>query len=334
MERVLPKQNETARPLDVDLVIGARSGDRAAFELLIAGRAERAFRTAMAIQGHEADARDATQEAYVKTWRDLPHSAMSSASMPGSVASSSTPVGAPAADAAAITFAKPRTHQSSARWTGWPMDPRDVSRTGRRIWICANEPTIDSPPTTALLLVLHHMDHRPVAQIPAAPTTTRATGTRPAPGTAIRPGEQAVGPTVDDLIADIRANTAYTSHDRDSTSPSTGTPERSGGSSSLTRPRDDSFGVVATASHDDRPRRVLGGDDDVSRLCARWWRTGRLTRASSRGSAPLAIGYLKVERRRLAGPRMVVIVSRTPGRTGPVDFVHLWIGVVVLWGFG
>ena len=71
MERSFPERGETQRRLDVDLVIDARSGDRDAFDRLMAGRAERAFRTAMAILGHEADARDATQEVFVKAWRQL-----------------------------------------------------------------------------------------------------------------------------------------------------------------------------------------------------------------------------------------------------------------------
>ncbi len=71
VERVLPQAIETSKPLDIDLVVRARSGDRDAFDQLMAGRMEPAFRTAMAILGNEADARDATQEVFVKTWREL-----------------------------------------------------------------------------------------------------------------------------------------------------------------------------------------------------------------------------------------------------------------------
>jgi RNA polymerase sigma-70 factor (ECF subfamily) len=50
----------------------ASRGDAAAFEQLVAERADRAFRIARAILGNDADARDATQDAFVSAWRDLP----------------------------------------------------------------------------------------------------------------------------------------------------------------------------------------------------------------------------------------------------------------------
>ena len=50
----------------------ASRGDAAAFEQLLAERADRAFRIARAILGNDADARDATQDAFVSAWRDLP----------------------------------------------------------------------------------------------------------------------------------------------------------------------------------------------------------------------------------------------------------------------
>ena len=50
----------------------AARGDALAFEQLVAARADRAFRIARAILGNDADARDATQEAFVSAWRELP----------------------------------------------------------------------------------------------------------------------------------------------------------------------------------------------------------------------------------------------------------------------
>jgi RNA polymerase sigma-70 factor (ECF subfamily) len=72
MDQVLTEPIATSGRFDMDLVIGARAGDREAFDRLMVGRLEPTFRTAMAILGHEADARDATQIAFVKAWRDLP----------------------------------------------------------------------------------------------------------------------------------------------------------------------------------------------------------------------------------------------------------------------
>ena len=53
------------------LVARARRGDRQAFESIVDARLGSTFRTAMAILGNEADARDATQETFLKVWRDF-----------------------------------------------------------------------------------------------------------------------------------------------------------------------------------------------------------------------------------------------------------------------
>ena len=54
------------------LVEMAARGDRRAFEELVEHRVDRVFRTARAILGNEADARDATQEAFISAWVQLP----------------------------------------------------------------------------------------------------------------------------------------------------------------------------------------------------------------------------------------------------------------------
>jgi RNA polymerase sigma-70 factor (ECF subfamily) len=54
------------------LVERARRGDREAFAELVDARLAATFRTAMAILGNEDDARDATQEIFVRAWRNLP----------------------------------------------------------------------------------------------------------------------------------------------------------------------------------------------------------------------------------------------------------------------
>jgi RNA polymerase sigma-70 factor (ECF subfamily) len=54
------------------LVTAARHGDTAAFALLVDARVDGLFRTAAAILGNEADARDATQEAFLSAWVNLP----------------------------------------------------------------------------------------------------------------------------------------------------------------------------------------------------------------------------------------------------------------------
>jgi RNA polymerase sigma-70 factor (ECF subfamily) len=54
------------------LVERAHRGDHDAFSALVDGRLAATLRTAMAILGNEADARDATQEIFVRAWRSLP----------------------------------------------------------------------------------------------------------------------------------------------------------------------------------------------------------------------------------------------------------------------
>jgi len=53
----------------VALVERAKAGDRAAFQLLVERHIDHAYRTARAILGNDADARDATQDAFLSAWR-------------------------------------------------------------------------------------------------------------------------------------------------------------------------------------------------------------------------------------------------------------------------
>jgi RNA polymerase sigma-70 factor (ECF subfamily) len=67
---------ETARAKassDDVLVARAASGDAAAFDALVATRLDRCYRLALAILANPSDAADATQEAFVAAWRQLPH---------------------------------------------------------------------------------------------------------------------------------------------------------------------------------------------------------------------------------------------------------------------
>ena len=65
--------NERVGASDIDeLVRRAALGDAMAFDSLIATRLDRCYRLAYTILGNEADAADATQEAVVSAWRQLP----------------------------------------------------------------------------------------------------------------------------------------------------------------------------------------------------------------------------------------------------------------------
>lgn len=58
--------------MDPEHIRRAQTGDVDAFTALVAGRVEAMQRTAMAILGHEADARDAVADSLAAIWRELP----------------------------------------------------------------------------------------------------------------------------------------------------------------------------------------------------------------------------------------------------------------------
>jgi RNA polymerase sigma-70 factor (ECF subfamily) len=53
------------------LVEQAQKGDRGAFDALVRRKVDAVYGTALAILGHEADAQDAVQEAFVAAWRSI-----------------------------------------------------------------------------------------------------------------------------------------------------------------------------------------------------------------------------------------------------------------------
>jgi RNA polymerase sigma-70 factor (ECF subfamily) len=63
---------DAATSADDMLVQRARTGDAAAFGVLVDTRIDRCYRMAWSILSNEADAADATQDALVSAWRQLP----------------------------------------------------------------------------------------------------------------------------------------------------------------------------------------------------------------------------------------------------------------------
>jgi hypothetical protein len=57
--------------MDRPLVERARQGDREAFDAIVRGKVDAVYATALAILGHEADAQDAAQEAFIAAWRSF-----------------------------------------------------------------------------------------------------------------------------------------------------------------------------------------------------------------------------------------------------------------------
>ena len=57
--------------IDRSTIDRARTGDRDAFDQIVRARKDAVFRLSFAILGNEADARDASQEAFVAMWRGM-----------------------------------------------------------------------------------------------------------------------------------------------------------------------------------------------------------------------------------------------------------------------
>ena len=58
--------------IDRSLIDRARNGDLDAFETIVRARMDAVYRLTAAILGDEADARDASQDTFVAAWRELP----------------------------------------------------------------------------------------------------------------------------------------------------------------------------------------------------------------------------------------------------------------------
>src|SRR5664279_4992393 len=71
VESVTAVQDAAMSPGEA-LVRRARLGDAAAFDTLVATRIDRCYRLAWSILLNDADAADATQDAFVAAWRQLP----------------------------------------------------------------------------------------------------------------------------------------------------------------------------------------------------------------------------------------------------------------------
>ncbi|MFI5226325.1 MAG: RNA polymerase sigma factor [Candidatus Limnocylindrales bacterium] len=143
------------------LVDRARRGDTVAFEGLLRDRLDGLFRAAWGITGNEADARDATQDACLSAWRQLPR----------------------LRDVEAFDVWLNRVLLNSCRMLlRKRRQVREVAITPAhdRVGPSANEPerfddadaiarALDRlDPDARALLVLHHLRHEPVARIAAS----------------------------------------------------------------------------------------------------------------------------------------------------------------------
>ena len=157
---------------EADLVLRARSGDALAFESLVRPRLDRCFRLAWSILSHEADAADAMQDALVAAWRQIPR-----LRDPGAFDGWLNRV---VANAALMQRRKRiRRREVQVRPAAGPgrleagTDDEGtaglVDRDAAPDRIADNDAIVRAfervRPEARLILVLHHVDERPVAEI-------------------------------------------------------------------------------------------------------------------------------------------------------------------------
>jgi RNA polymerase sigma-70 factor (ECF subfamily) len=152
---------------DVGLIERARSGDAGAFEALLAVRLDGLFRTAWAILGSEPDARDATQDACLSIWRQLPRLRDASrfdAWLSRILVNSCRTQLRRRARVREIPITPVHDRSSEAGDASSLDEAEAISRAFDRL-----------KPDARTLLVLHHLRHEPVASIADAMGIPRGT---------------------------------------------------------------------------------------------------------------------------------------------------------------
>jgi RNA polymerase sigma-70 factor (ECF subfamily) len=146
----------------------ARAGDGAAFEAIVASRIDRCYRLAWSILANDADAADATQDALVSAWRQLPR-LRDPASFDGWL----NRIVANAALMARRRRVRRREVSVTPAFPGdatpQPETPRDLgSRTGQDQFVdndAIGRAFDRLRPQDRMILLLHHVEERPVAEI-------------------------------------------------------------------------------------------------------------------------------------------------------------------------
>ena len=153
---------------DDALVRRARSGDAAAFEALVDTRIDRCYRLAWSILSNDADAADATQDALVSAWRQLPR-----LRDPGTfdgwlnriVANSALMVRRHRVRLREVSVQPTRPGEATPDPEPW-QDPRARTAMDEFVDNDAIARAFDRlRPKDRMILVLHHVEERPVAEI-------------------------------------------------------------------------------------------------------------------------------------------------------------------------
>jgi RNA polymerase sigma-70 factor (ECF subfamily) len=153
---------------DDALVQRAQTGDAAAFELLVDTRIDRCYRLAWSILLNDADAADATQDALVSAWRQLPRlrdAAVFDGWLNRIVANAALMARRhrvrlrevsvrPAEPGAESSQPEPRQDLNARTQMDEMVDSDAIGRAFDRL-----------RPQDRMILVLHHVEERPVAEI-------------------------------------------------------------------------------------------------------------------------------------------------------------------------
>ena len=148
------------------LILRARAGDAEAFDSLVATRVDRCYRLAWTILGNAEDAADATQEGFVAAWRELPRLR--------DLAAFDGWLNRIVANAARMS----RRHRIRLREVSVERDEAGETPYGSaagRGGMSESDRVVSNDaiarafdrlrPAERLILVLHHVDERPVAEI-------------------------------------------------------------------------------------------------------------------------------------------------------------------------
>jgi RNA polymerase sigma-70 factor, ECF subfamily len=165
----LAAAQHAATSQDEALVRRARLGDAGAFDSLVAKRIDRCYRLAWSILLNDADAADATQDAFVAAWRQLPRLRDPSAFdgwLNRIVANAARMVRRHRVRLREISVGPPSPDESPT--TAYEQAPDPYART--EIDDIAEKDAIGRAfdrlrPDERAILALHHVEERPVAEI-------------------------------------------------------------------------------------------------------------------------------------------------------------------------
>ena len=150
------------------LVLRARTGDASAFELLVSSRIDRCYRLAWSILLNDADAADATQDALVSAWKQLPRLRDSAAfdSWLNRIVANAALMARRHRVRLREVSVRPAYADDETPQPEPPQDPRARTPMDDVVDNDAIARAFDRlRPHERIILVLHHVEERPVAEI-------------------------------------------------------------------------------------------------------------------------------------------------------------------------